>query len=79
MPTDQEIRELCARALTSHNGEFETAIRELQSALRVRLQQLSNLTLATLLSFPKAAASIDENAEAEAAFTAEDDEAKASS
>lgn len=52
MPTDDQIRELCGRALTTHGSEFEAAIRDLQSALRARMEGLSNLTLATLLKIP---------------------------
>lgn len=52
MPTDVQIRELCARALTTHGSEFEAAIRELQSALRTRVEELSNLAIASILKIP---------------------------
>jgi hypothetical protein len=76
MPTDDQIRELCARALTTHGPEFEAAIRDLQSALRWRLEELSNLTLATLLKMPRvfSPGNVEEEA---AATTAEEDEKKA--
>lgn len=77
MPSDEEIRELCARALTTHNGEFESAIRELQSALRLRLEELSNITLATLLKFPNAESLFETGTEP--AVAAEDNESEKSS
>lgn len=60
MPTDDQIRELCARALTTHGSEFEAAIRELQSALRTRMEEVSNLLIATLLKMPGVLSSDDE-------------------
>lgn len=53
MPTDEQIRELCARVLGSSGAEFERAIRELQSAIRYRLEDLSNQAIATLLKMPR--------------------------
>ena len=53
MPSDDEIRELCARALTAQGKEFEVAISDLQSAIRYRLEDLSNQVIATLLKMPR--------------------------
>lgn len=55
MPSDERIRELCAQALESNGAEFETAIRDLQSAIRYRLEDLSNRAVATLLKMPRVA------------------------
>lgn len=56
VPTDEQIRELCARVLGAGEGDFEHAIRELQSAIRYRLEDLSNRAVATLLMMPRQAA-----------------------
>lgn len=53
MPTDEQIRELCARVLGANEGDFESAIRDLQSAIRYRLEDLSNRAIATLLMMPR--------------------------
>lgn len=53
MPTDEQIRDLCARVLGASRSEFESAIRELQSAIRHRLEDLSNHAIATLLKMPR--------------------------
>jgi hypothetical protein len=53
MPTDDQIRELCARVLNAPDCDFETAIRDLQSAIRYRLEDISNQAIATLLKMPR--------------------------
>jgi hypothetical protein len=60
MPTDEQIREMCARVLTTTGAGFESSIRELQSAIRQRLEGLSNQAVATMLRVPRAAASSEE-------------------
>lgn len=76
MPSDDEIRELCARALTAQGKEFEVAIRDLQSAIRYRLEDLSNQVLATLLKMPRMNYSdeIEKKAKTAAANSGEDEE-----
>jgi hypothetical protein len=53
MPSDEQIRELCARVIGAADSEFDGAIRDLQSALRHRLEDLSNQAVATLLRMPR--------------------------
>jgi hypothetical protein len=53
MPTDEQIRELCARVIGAADSEFDGAIRDLQSAIRHRLEDLSNQAVATLLRMPR--------------------------
>jgi hypothetical protein len=51
--TDEQIRELCARALAAKGLEFEAVISKLRVALRNRAESLSNLAVAMLLQMPK--------------------------
>jgi hypothetical protein len=53
MPSDEQIRELCARVIGAADSEFDGAIRDLQSAIRHRLEDLSNQAVATLLRMPR--------------------------
>jgi 2-oxo-4-hydroxy-4-carboxy--5-ureidoimidazoline (OHCU) decarboxylase len=71
MPTDDQIKELCSRVLTAKDAEFETAIRELQSAIRYRLEDISNQAIATLLKMPRVA---DRPAKARTAAAGSDEE-----
>jgi hypothetical protein len=50
--TDEEIRAACARLVAAEGAQFESALRELKSALRGRFERLSNLAVATILRMP---------------------------
>jgi Flp pilus assembly protein TadD len=39
MPSDEEIRSLCARVLNARGKEFDAAIADLQSAIEQRLTE----------------------------------------
>lgn len=56
MPTDDQIRQLCSRVLTTSGAEFESTISDLQSAIRQRLEGISNRAVATMLRVPRSAA-----------------------
>jgi hypothetical protein len=73
MPTDDEIRELCAQVVSASGVEFETAIRELQSAIRHRLEDLSNQAIATLLKMPRVSTAIERQAKAKTAAAGGDE------
>ena len=73
MPTDDEIRELCAQVVSASGVEFETAIRELQSAIRHRLEDLSNQAIATLLKMPRVSAAMDRQVKAKTAAAGGDE------
>jgi len=50
--TDEQIRELCARALVARGPELEALISELRIALRNRTQLVSNLSVGVILQMP---------------------------
>lgn len=52
MPTDEEIREICARLLTANDSDFESIVQDLQRALRSRFEKVSNLAVAAILKMP---------------------------
>jgi hypothetical protein len=74
MPTDEEIRDLCARVVAADGTEFERAIRELQSAIRYRLEDLSNKAVATLLMMPRSSAAGATELKAKTAAAGSDEE-----
>ncbi|HLW55621.1 MAG TPA: hypothetical protein VKW06_22525 [Candidatus Angelobacter sp.] len=74
MPTDDQIRELCAQVVSATGADFETAIRDLQSAIRYRLEDLSNQAIATLLMMPINHASGTDNKTKSAAAGGEDED-----
>jgi hypothetical protein len=47
-PTDDRIRELCAKVLVARDGEVEQLISELKAALREHTELLRELSRATL-------------------------------
>lgn len=53
MPTDEVIREICSRLLAANDSDSELVLQELQSALRSRFENLSNLAVATILKMPR--------------------------
>jgi DNA-binding transcriptional MerR regulator len=53
--TDEQIRELCGKAIIAQGQEFEVSISELKAALRDRAQGLSNLAVAMILQMPSPA------------------------
>lgn len=74
VPTDEQIRELCARVLGAGEGDFESAIRELQSAIRYRLEDLSNRAIATLLMMPRQVAAQNQETKAKRAAAGNDND-----
>jgi hypothetical protein len=63
--TDEQIRELCARALAAKGLEFEAVISKLRVALRNHAESLSNLAVAMLLQMPKRRSAGEESPEPE--------------
>lgn len=53
MYTDEDIRRLCFKVLNAQGEEFHSAIAELRSAFRNRIENLSNFALATILGVPR--------------------------
>jgi len=46
--TDEDIRRLCLKVLNAEDEEFYSAIAELRSAFRNRIENLSNFALASI-------------------------------
>lgn len=56
MPTEEEIREICARAAIAQSSEeFKAALTELKIAIREHITEAENLGIHLLLNKPKAA------------------------
>ena len=49
MYSDEKIRSLCFQALKGQGSDFQAALVELRIAFRTRIDDLSNLALATAL------------------------------
>lgn len=54
MPRDK-IKESCARVVAAEGEEFESALSELRTLLRVHNEGLRNVTMAKILKMPLAA------------------------
>jgi len=54
-----KIKELCARLAAAEGEEFESALSELRTLLRVHSEGLRNITVAKILKMPPAASKKD--------------------